>query len=374
MRIAIICDELDHGRQTTGISVFVQELLAGLRQVSTEEEFLLIHADARVQLGDGGRFRDVILPHAGGELMRNLKHLPRLLRELAVEVVHEPRHFPPRLPAGIKGVITIHDLASISHAPPGWQSLVVCLRQWVGLMVLLRHYTCVAAISQWTADEIHRWLGIRRDKIQTILQAITPNFRPASTAAVAALRCKYKLAGSYWLNVGTIGWRKNQTELVRAFEQVASRFPEVTLVISGRPSDAWSQLSAAVAVAKLGGRIRLLTDVPDEEMPALYTAADWLIFPSICEGFGLPLLEAQVCGTPVICSRNSSLREIGGDSIAPIENPPLASAVAAAIVDAQPRREALVAAGFCNAQRFSREKRARAYLQIYRELAIRRRA
>jgi len=241
-------------------------------------------------------------------------------------------------------------------------------------MVLLRHYTCVAAISQWTADEIHRWLGIRRDKIQTILQAITPNFRPASTAAVAALRCKYKLAGSYWLNVGTIGWRKNQTELVRAFEQVASRFPEVTLVISGRPSDAWSQLSAAVAVAKLGGRIRLLTDVPDEEMPALYTAADWLIFPSICEGFGLPLLEAQVCGTPVICSRNSSLREIGGDSIAPIENPPLASAIAAAIVDAQPRREALVAAGFCNAQRFSREKRARAYLQIYRELAIRRRA
>lgn len=368
MKTAIICDSLDQ-RQTTGINVFIRELLDGLRRVSADDEFILIHADPAVVLGDGGRFRDLLLPATGGELARNLVHLPRLLRALAPDVVHEPRHFPPLLPSGIPGVVTIHDLAAISHAPRGWKPFQVRFRQWAGLFLLLRHYPCVTADSRWTANEIHRILGIRRSKIRPILLGCPPRFRRAEPATIAAVRRRYDLPGPFWLNVGTLTWRKNQAGLVRAFTRMQARFPDVTLVISGRPADASGAVRDAIDEAALGPRIRLLSDVPDSDLAPLYSAADWFLLPSICEGFGFPVLEAQVCGTPVVCTRNSSLLEVGGDSVAPVEETADPAAIATAILQAIPRREALRAAGTANVARFSWDRCAGQYLDLYRELA-----
>ena len=367
MKVAIICDSLDAG-QTTGINVFIRELIAALARVRAQEEIILVHADPAVQLCEGGPFREVVLPRKGGDLRRNLVEIPDFLRHERIEVVHEPRQFPPLLPRNVAGVVTIHDLANISHSRGGTRTWMIRCRQWLWLRMMLQKYRGIATVSEWTAREVTRLLGIPSRQIVSVPLACPSGFGPVTDGAVMTdVRRRYGLDGSYLLNVGTIGWRKNQACLVRAYAQFISARLEkpLSLVIVGHRADAWNEVQAAIQCVPSWGNVQVLENVRDGDRAALYAGSELMVFPSVCEGFGLPVLEAQACGVPVVCTKNSALVEVGGESVVFIPDPPTPDTVAAAIEEGLSARESLVLAGTENLRRYSWDRCAEAYLALY---------
>ncbi len=170
--------------------------------------------------------------------------------------------------------------------------------------------------------------------------------------------------------MGTVQPRKNYELLVRAFRPVAERLPH-SLVIAGGHGWLGEGLPAEIDRQGLSERVRLTGYVDDEDLPALYSAADLLTFPSLYEGFGLPLLEAMACGTPVITSDASSLPEVAADGSAVLLSPHDEAAWTSALLDAltdEPARRRLIEAGFARAQRFTWEAAAHQLVDLYQGL------
>jgi glycosyltransferase involved in cell wall biosynthesis len=156
-----------------------------------------------------------------------------------------------------------------------------------------------------------------------------------------------------------------------AYRALCDRKPSTpSLVLVGRRGWLYDEIFARIAALKLGDRVCFLENLPNEELVALYNAAALLVLPSFYEGFGLPVLEAMACGTPVVCSERGSLPEIAGDA-ALLVNPDdlngLASAMERALDDELLRAQ-LRSRGFANVARFSWEKTARETLDIYRRM------
>jgi glycosyltransferase involved in cell wall biosynthesis len=220
---------------------------------------------------------------------------------------------------------------------------------------------------------LQRVWGVAAAKITVLLSGVNERFRPvADPAALRALRARYNLGDApFVLAVGTVQPRKNYPLLVRAFRRVADRHPH-RLVIAGGKGWMPEALLAEIDRQGLGDRVVLTGFVDDADLPALYSSADLHAFPSLYEGFGLPLLEAMACGTPVLSSNASSLPEVargpnGGDAavlLPPDDETAWAQAMLKVIEDPA-ERDRLVAAGHEQARRFSWTRSARQLLALY---------
>jgi glycosyltransferase involved in cell wall biosynthesis len=170
------------------------------------------------------------------------------------------------------------------------------------------------------------------------------------------VRRKYELPGRFILGVGTLQPRKNFTGLIEAFSRLME--PDLYLVLAGGLGWLHEPILEAISARSLQGRVHLLGFVDDQDLPALYNLAVAFAFPSWYEGFGLPVLEAMACGTPVVTASNSALPEVAGnaalmvDAASPEE---LAEALHVALVD-DVQREHLVTAGLAQARAFTWER------------------
>jgi glycosyltransferase involved in cell wall biosynthesis len=183
------------------------------------------------------------------------------------------------------------------------------------------------------------------------------------------MRRTHDLEGPFLLFVGLLSRRKNLETLLRAFESVAATDRDVSLVLSGQPSHGFEAIVAALGGLRARARVRFLGFVPEAELPALYTAATALVFPSLAEGFGLPLLEALACGTPVVASDLPVFREIGGDCVhffAARDDAGLADALREVL--RRPPTEEERQAWIAHARGYGWENTAARTLEIYREL------
>ena len=198
-----------------------------------------------------------------------------------------------------------------------------------------------------------------------------PRFQPvADKAALKSVRRRLKLDDAYILHVGTIEPRKNLSTLVRAYARLRREHrltPE--LVLAGEPG--WMYQPTVRLVEELGLRnsVHFIGRVPAAELPAVYSAADLLVFPSLYEGFGLPPLEAMTCGTPVVASNVSSLPEVVGDAgllVDPRDETALAEAMFRALTDTDLRQQ-MRERGLQRAKGFSWERCARETLAVYAE-------
>jgi glycosyltransferase involved in cell wall biosynthesis len=183
------------------------------------------------------------------------------------------------------------------------------------------------------------------------------------------IKAKYGLR-SYLLYVGNLLPHKNLHNLLNAFSVIASRFPQ-TLVIAGKKDPRYyPSLEAEARALGILDRVLFLDYVPGAELPALYAGADVFVMASLYEGFGLPVLEAMACGTPVIASHSSSLPEVTGDAAAlvdPYDIPGMAEVIATILAD-QSTREGMSCRGLRQAERFSWGETAERILRILREV------
>ena len=212
----------------------------------------------------------------------------------------------------IPSVLTVHDLI-FRHLPEHHK----ILNRWylnVALPLYCRRADRIITISECTKRDVAGAYSVPEEKITVVYEAASDNFRPRSPEEVASVSDRYCLPDRYLLFVGTIEPRKNLTRLLRAFEIIHHEGLVDGLVIVGRPGWLYGDFFAALETSPARDAVVLPGFVPDEDLPAVYCGAQALVLPSLYEGFGLPVLEAMACGTPVACSGTTSLAEISGDA------------------------------------------------------------
>ncbi len=292
--------------------------------------------------------------------------VPRLLRELAGDLYHSPYYLMPyRL--GIPSILTVHDLIPILFPEySSWRARWLFRRMTA---MALRAVTRTVAVSHATRQDLLGHFAVSPDQITAIPEAADPHFFLQPESAVHNLRQQYDLWDPFVLYVGSNKPHKNLVRLVEAWAEVVQSFPHVTLVIAGSWISSYPEPRIRAEQLDLSNRaIRWLGPLAENDLPALYGAATLFVFPSLYEGFGLPVIEAMACGAPVACSRVSSLPEVVGDS-ALLFDPEHASSIAEAIAQAlgdDDLRADLRQRELQQAAAFSWERTARETLELYR--------
>ncbi|HYU20923.1 MAG TPA: glycosyltransferase family 1 protein [Chloroflexota bacterium] len=359
--------------RTAGISRVIYELLAHLPGVPSSLEYLVFAPDSP-------QSRGLLSTRIQGRLTR--LPMDRPVVRLAWEQLAQP------LELAWQGVNLVHALGTV--APCAWRGpTVVTLydlsfmrfpelfkrgnRLYLRLLAppSLRRASRVIAISEHTRQDAIRLCGVAPERVTAIHLAADPRFRPADAAQVTRFRQQRGLASPFILYLGTLEPRKNVATLVRAYAKLgAAERTGLKLVLAG--GRGWQYESIFALVHQLG-----LTDdvlfpgfVPTGEEALWYTAAEIFAFPSLYEGFGLPLLEAMACGTPVVASNTSSLPEVVGSAgllVEPTDVHGLAAALQR-LIDDDDLRARLRAAGLARASLFSWQRMAEQTVQVYREV------
>lgn len=232
---------------------------------------------------------------------------------------------------------------------------------------LKRHVRLWLAISEFTKREMIEILNIPAERIHIVPCACAQEFaRVEEDTWLEKFRLSYSLPKPFVLFVGNNNPRKNLSRVIRAFDKAKERGGlSHELIIAGEQGWKFDPASALQGL-KHPDSVRFIGFVPDEDMPALYSVAELFAFPTLYEGFGIPVLEAQACGTPVLTSRCSSLPEVGGEGalyVDPYDEEEMTDGILRLLLDRDLVKE-LVQKGFSNVQRFSWEESARRLDQI----------
>ncbi len=262
-------------------------------------------------------------------------------------------------------VLTVHDLI-FRHLPQHHKRL----NRWylnLALPLYCRRADHIIAISECTRRDLSAAYHLDRDSITVVPEAADLRFRPQPAERVEAVRRRYGLPDRYLLFVGTIEPRKNLPRLLKAFETLHGEGLTEGLVVVGRRGWLYGDFFAALETSPVREAVCLPGFVPDADLPAVYSGAQALAFPSLYEGFGLPVLEAMACGTPVSCSGTSSLPEVGGDAALyfdPDDDESLVGTLRRLLGDAELQQE-LVQRGRAQAAGFSWDRVAAETQAVY---------
>ena len=278
---------------------------------------------------------------------------------------HSNAMFVPRL-RGRRHVVTCHDTLAIrSAAGDAPEHRTAWLGRQLQRMILagLRRAQHVVCVSQATHREFVHRSG--NSSATVIHNGLDYRWSPMPANDAAARISSLGIpAERFLLHVGGNQWYKNRLGVLRIFASVRRR-ANLRLVMAGKP---WTrEMRNFVNRQGLSEDTIELTSVSDEDLRALYSAAALLLFPSLYEGFGWPIIEAQACGCPIVTSNRAPMDEIGGDGAA-YADPEDAEAAAEIVLDALVRSAALRDAGFRNAKRFATDEMISAYSNLYREL------
>ncbi|MEA3375567.1 MAG: glycosyltransferase family 1 protein [Chloroflexota bacterium] len=288
---------------------------------------------------------------------------PWVLRRIGADLVHAPVFVGP-LVAPCPVVITIHDL-SFLRFPHLFRP---ANRLYLTLMTRLsaRRARRVIAVSGHTASESVRLLGVSRERIDIVYHGVDPAFRPLPADEVAAFRSRRQLPDRFVLFVGTLEPRKNLDRLIEAFSRTHAR--DTKLVLAGGKGWLYEELFARVEALDLSDVVTFAGYVRSEELPLWYNAASALAYPSLYEGFGMPVTEAQACGTPVLTSKTSSLPEAAGEAallVDPYDVEAIADGLTRMLED-DALRVALRERGLTHARAFDWSRTARQTVRAYR--------
>jgi glycosyltransferase involved in cell wall biosynthesis len=248
-----------------------------------------------------------------GNLLWHQLSLNRVVRHLEIDLVHIPSYRRMLWDCAVPQVATIHDCAPFVLR--GKYDFARGFFGRVVVPVIARRVHHIIAVSGTTGTDINRFMKVPETNITVLPNGIDHSmFRPQSAAAVEGFRKRMGLKRPFFLYVARLEHpAKNHVRLIRAFERLAeSGAFSGQLILPGAPWHGAEVIESAVAESRFRDHIRLEGFVDNADLPLWYAAAEALVFPSLMEGFGLPLLEAQACGTRIACSDSTSLPEVAG--------------------------------------------------------------
>jgi glycosyltransferase involved in cell wall biosynthesis len=375
MRIGI--DYTAAVRQGAGIGRYTRNLIRALSKLDDRNSYVLFVAGGWGQ-GDGlggwppnFRLRSVPVSDRWMNILWQRLRLPLPIQWIVgrLDLFHSPDFVLPPL-GRTPAILTVHDLSFLQvpeHFVPSFRAY---LEQAVPRAV--RRAALILADSKSTKHDLGELLHVSQERIEVLYPGVEPRFQPIQEEeTLEQVRTRHNLPEHFILGLSTLQPRKNFDGLVRAFKRLltkhSDRFESLHLVIAGGVG--WMSKGAVELVERLGlaSRVHFTGFVNDEDLPALYTLASVFAFPSWYEGFGLPVLEAMACGTPVVAADNSSLPEVVGQAgllVKAADCDALAQSLHRLLTD-QELRARLIVAGQQQACQFAWESAARQLLELY---------
>ena len=304
---------------------------------------------------------------AGKALWRTKGIVKQLVRD-EVDIYHGLSGELPKgiSESGIRSIVTIHDLIFMRH--PEYYNKMDVKIYTRKFQQTLREADRIVAISECTRRDISELGEIDASRIDVIYQSCAPRFNEEPQARkMWQVRDKYELPDRYVLNVGSIEERKNVMLAVKALHHLPD---DVSLVIVGRQTPYSDEVHEYVLEHRMHGRVQMLHNVPDDDLPALYRMADCFVYPSRYEGFGIPIIEAISQGLPVVACTGSCLEEAGGpDSlyVGPDDPEAMAHAISRVLFGA-PERQRRIDLSRQYIRRFENSDAARHFADLYQEV------
>ena len=358
MSYGLITYALD--RQPGGIGRYTVELLAALQRTGVAP--LVLQAGVATQPGLVG------LP--GARLLPGLLTIGQI--EIAwcawrrnLGLIHDPTGAMPLLLTGARRVATIHDVIPYIYPETSSRLDWLIYRCWLPLAV--RRLDAIITVSEQSRSDIIRYLPTQPEDVTVIPEAASNTYCVLDQAEVAVALARHGIDFPYILYVGSVEARKNLPRLLAAYAQLREWSGQWKLVIIGARK--WKSNPVFDTVRQLGleSHVHFTGYVEESDLPALYNGASLFVFPSLYEGFGLPVLEAMACGTPVVTSNTSSLPEVAGDA-ALLVDPSDVAAIAWAmrrVLDDHALSAKMRAKGLARAREFTWERTARETIAVY---------
>jgi len=363
MKIGIDISQIVHW---TGVSFYTRSLVKALAKLDKKNQYLLFGGSLRrknslqdfanevQEINPNFETRIITLPPSLAEPLFNRFHCWSIEKFVgSIDLFHTSDWTEP--PAKAAKVTTIHDLTFLKTGKEVTPRVLKTHRrrlQWVK-----KEADLIIAVSQATKQDAVKLLGIKPNRIKVIYEAAPEEVvRLKKPKKIEKIKKEYGIKGDYLIVNAPWQPRKNFRRIIQAFREVEDL--KLSLVVTGY-TDIWP---------RLGDKRIIFTDfVPQgEKLNALYSGASCLVYPSLYEGFGLPILEAFICGCPVVTSNISSMPEVAGKA-AVLVNPRKVKDIARGIREAIEKREKLIKAGLKRAKQLSWARTAKKTLKVYEE-------
>lgn len=287
------------------------------------------------------------------------------------DIFFNPGHYAPRF-SPIPTVIAIMDLAFLLFPQFFRKKDAAQLTSWTKYSVKKAEH--IITISQNTKRDIIKHYQVPENKVTVAYPGFhKTKFKPTSEKSQLKVREKYNLSNKYILYLGTLQPRKNLVRLIEAFEEVSHTHPNLILAISGKKGWLYEDLVKKINNSPRKSHIRLTGFVHDEDIPALYTAAECFVLPGLYEGFGIPPLESIACGTIPVVSDTAALPEVIGSSgilVDPYDVSSISQGIQKAIKLTPDQKNNLLKASSKNINKFDWTKSANIVLEVLYEVAL----
>lgn len=356
------------------MEVVALETIRALQALDTQNEYHIIAAD--------DQDTDALQPTANFTIHR-LKPslypqweqitLPRFVKKLQPDVLHCTANTAPLLYKGTL-LVTIHDLIFMDKtdvAGSAYQRFGNLYRRWI-VPAVARKATAIATVSEYSKEEICKRLRIYDNKVTVVYNGVSRVFKPTDEPSTReAFRKKYAVPPEYILHMGNTAPRKNTLNVCKAYHLYCQQQPNaLPLVISGCSETFIQELLQQHQMQHLREKIHITGYIAAEDLPQLYGMSRLFLYPSLQEGFGLPVIEAMGCGVPVITSNGSSLQEISGQAAKLVdpENPESIAGAIRQVLEDEALIKYMQTLGIMNAKRFSWNETAVKTLALYQSL------
>jgi glycosyltransferase involved in cell wall biosynthesis len=290
-------------------------------------------------------------------------------KKLDLDIIHSPENASLFINLkNKKKITTIYDIMAFYF--PEVSGFITRYRYKILLPRTLKTSDKIIVISHNTKKDLMNRFKIPENKIKVIYLAANENYKPLNENEIIKIKQKYNLNYSFILYVGGLAPNKNVERLIKAYYKLKKLDIKHKLIITGVKRYRYKSIFETIEKLNLQKDVIFTGYVPDEDLPALYNAADLFVYPSLYEGFGLPPLEAMACGTPVITSNTSSLPEVVGDAgimVNPYDVDELANKMYEVLTNEGLRKE-LSKKGLERAKLFSWKKCAEEHLKVYEEV------
>ncbi len=355
------------GRNAAGPETYEISLVRALANLEPQQEFNIFclseAAKASFRLNQENVKLHVLRP--ASRWLSMPFSLPVALANTGCTFLHATLTAPPCLTRPL--VFTVHDLTMLRN--PEFYDRLIRIRLAQTIRPAIKKAQMLICISDAVRQELQEDFGIADDRITVVHHGVDPAFAPISNAR--SVVCEILgIDRPYLLFVGQMKLRKNIIRILEAFARVRERGHDVALVLAGRRGHTTEGMDDVIARHHLADHMIELGHVEDKILPSLYSAAEAFVFPSLHEGFGLPVLEAMACGTPVLTSNTSALPEIAGDAallVDPTSVDAIADGVARILTD-NCLRNSLIGAGKTRASKFTWQAAAAQTMRAYERM------
>lgn len=377
MKIAI--DALPVKSLHHGMGTYIYNLLKNLAALNSGHEFIIykkpeVFTDLEKNKNPQVQFRN-IEKNRNQRVLWEYTALPGLLKKEGADIFWGPSNFLP-LKKVCKYVVTVHDLSSFTYA----QTYPFLRRQYYQYIIkqAIKRADFIITDSEFSRQDIIVKFSVPEKTVKVVYCGIDDCFQPVGKSdKLTQIRNKYNLPDQFIFTLGVIEPKKNTDRLIQAYAGLIQKHRDLPrLVIGGSKKYGWKnrKIYELMDRLKLKESVIFTGFVEHQDLPVMYSMAKLFILPSLFEGFGLPVIEAMACGTPVITSNTSSLPEISGDAavlINPYDTAEIGQTIIKVISDGQLQTE-MRAKGFENIQRFSWSVAAQQLLSVFEHVGTKR--